>query len=218
MDWPRATFLLTMSLHYLMNQAARVNCWLVAILFCAPFSESEQLGSHDRTTTLTSKPVSPVIDICTPTVAARHADQRATAQELAKWRGILSHMAVVTAFELTENQVREGVPVSVVAQLTGELGLSTPTLLAWLQVAPRTWARRKQTGRFDMLESDRLARLGRLVRRARNVLGGSEEAKAWMSKPNRALQDRTPFDVAGTEVGAESVFDLLGRLEHGVFS
>lgn len=127
-------------------------------------------------------------------------------------------MAAVSAFDLTEVQVRNGVPVTVVAQLTGELGLSTPALLAWLQIAPRTWARRKQVGRFDMLESDRLARLGRLVRRCRNVLGGAEEAKAWMAKPNRALQGRTPFDVAGTEVGAEAVFDLLGRLEHGVFS
>src|SRR5215213_4508433 len=63
MDWPRATFLLTMSLHAPEDQAARVNCSL-AILFFAPFSESEQLGSHDRTTTLTSKPVSPVIDVC----------------------------------------------------------------------------------------------------------------------------------------------------------
>jgi putative toxin-antitoxin system antitoxin component (TIGR02293 family) len=127
-------------------------------------------------------------------------------------------MATVSAFDLTEGQVRDGVPVTVVAQLTGELGLSTPALLAWLQIAPRTWARRKQAGRFDMLESDRLARLGRLVRRARNVLGGPNEAKVWMASPNRALQGRTPFDVAGTEVGAEAVFDLLGRLEHGVFS
>ena len=63
MDWPRAAFLLTMSLHSPGNQAARANCSLAILLF-APFSESEQLGSHDRTTTLTSKPVSPLIDIC----------------------------------------------------------------------------------------------------------------------------------------------------------
>lgn len=131
---------------------------------------------------------------------------------------MICHMATITAFDLTEGQVRAGVPVSVVAQLTGELGVSTPALLAWLQVAPRTWARRKQAGRFDMLESDRVARLGRLVRRARNVLGGSDEARRWMATSNRALQGRSPFDVAGTEVGAEAVFDLLGRLEQGVFS
>ena len=127
-------------------------------------------------------------------------------------------MAALSAFELTEGQVRSGVPVSVVAQLTSELGVSTPALLAWLQVAPRTWARRKKSGRFDMLESDRLARLGRLARRAGSVLGGSDEARTWLSVGNRAFGGRTPFDVASTEVGAEAVFDLLGRLEHGVFS
>src|ERR1700712_4698606 len=111
-------------------------------------------------------------------------------------------MAAVSAFDLTEDQVRRGVSVAVVAQLTAELGIGTPALLDWLQISPRTWARRKQSGRFDMLESDRVARLGRLVRRARNVLGGPSEAKAWLSIANRALLGRTPFDVAATETGA----------------
>lgn len=63
MDWPRATFLLTMTLRSLdVNQAARANC-SSAILVVAPFSESEQLGSQTRTALLTSKPVSPVIDM-----------------------------------------------------------------------------------------------------------------------------------------------------------
>jgi len=62
MEWPRATFLLTMTLHSPENQAVRVNC-SSAILVVAPFSESEQLGSQTRTALLTSKPVSPVIDM-----------------------------------------------------------------------------------------------------------------------------------------------------------
>ena len=63
MDWPRATFLLTMTLRSLdVNQAARANC-SSAILVVAPINESEQLGSQTRTALLTSKPVSPVIDI-----------------------------------------------------------------------------------------------------------------------------------------------------------
>ena len=60
MDWPRATFLLTMTLHSPENQAARANC-SSAILVGAPFSESEQLGSQTRPTVLMSKPVSPEI-------------------------------------------------------------------------------------------------------------------------------------------------------------
>ncbi len=63
MDWPRATFLLTMTLRSLdVNQAARANC-SSAILLVAPFSESEQLGSQTRTALLTSKPVSPMFDM-----------------------------------------------------------------------------------------------------------------------------------------------------------
>ena len=64
MDWPRATFLLTMTLHSSdRNQAARANC-SSAILVVAPFYESEQLGSQTRTALLTSKPVSPMFNMC----------------------------------------------------------------------------------------------------------------------------------------------------------
>ena len=58
-DRPRAPFLVTMSLRSPKDQAARANCSL-AILFFAPFSESEQLGSHARPQKLMSKPVSPM--------------------------------------------------------------------------------------------------------------------------------------------------------------
>jgi len=59
MDWPRAALLLTMSLVSPEDQAARANCSL-AILWFAPFNESEQLGSQTRPSDLTSKPVSPL--------------------------------------------------------------------------------------------------------------------------------------------------------------
>ena len=59
-DRPRVALLLTMTLHSPEDQAARVNCSVLAILVCAPFSESEQLGSHARPPSPTSKPVSPV--------------------------------------------------------------------------------------------------------------------------------------------------------------
>jgi len=59
-EWPRATFLLTMTLRSSeMNQAARANC-SSAILLVSPFNESEKLGSQTRTALLTSNPVSPL--------------------------------------------------------------------------------------------------------------------------------------------------------------
>ncbi len=127
-------------------------------------------------------------------------------------------MAEMAPHGYTEQHVRNGVPVSSLAVLGSALQLSTADMLDWLQISPRTWARRKHAGVFDLLEGDRVARLSRLVGRASQVLGGATEARSWLTTPNRALGRRTPFAVAGTEVGAEGVFDLLGRLEHGVFT
>jgi putative toxin-antitoxin system antitoxin component (TIGR02293 family) len=101
--------------------------------------------------------------------------------------------------------------------LATTLGVGVPELLEWLSISPRTWARRKHAGLLDTLESDRVARLGRLVRRATQVLGNAANATAWLTTPNRTLQRRTPFEVAATEVGADTVFQLLGRIDHGVF-
>ena len=117
-----------------------------------------------------------------------------------------------------EREVRSGLPVTMVAAAADALQLSIPQVLEWLSISPRTWVRRKQQGVLDVLESDRLARLHRLARRATLVLGGVAEGRAWLTTPQRALQRRTPFDVASTEVGADTVFQLLGRIEHGVFS
>lgn len=127
----------------------------------------------------------------------------------------MASTAAVT--ELTEHDVRRGVPVTTVTALAQSLQLPLADVLEWLSIAPRTWARRKQAGVLDTLESDRVARLTRLVRRATKVLGSADDARAWLTTPNRSLQRRTPFEMAGTEVGAESVFALLGRIEHGVF-
>ncbi|MGB8860814.1 MAG: antitoxin Xre/MbcA/ParS toxin-binding domain-containing protein [Ilumatobacteraceae bacterium] len=123
-----------------------------------------------------------------------------------------------TPESFSEHDVRRGVPVTAVAAVADSLQVPVATVLEWLSISPRTWARRKQQGMLDVLESDRVARLHRLVRRAAAVLGGAAEGRTWLTTPQRALQRRTPLAVASTEVGAEAVFQLLGRIEYGVFS
>jgi putative toxin-antitoxin system antitoxin component (TIGR02293 family) len=119
---------------------------------------------------------------------------------------------------LSEHDVRRGLPVTMVVEAATSLRVPIGEVLDWLSISPRTWVRRKQQGTLDVLESDRLARLHRLLRRAAKVLGGADEGRTWLVTPQRALQRRAPLHVAATEVGAESVFQLLGRIEHGVFS
>lgn len=116
----------------------------------------------------------------------------------------------------TEDEVLAGLPTSTLTDAAARLGIPVAELLAWLRVAERTWARRKQAGRLDPLESDRMARALRLVQRSVAVTCDEAGARTWLHTPNRALGRRTPFETAGTETGAERVFQLLGRLEHGV--
>lgn len=56
----------------------------------------------------------------------------------------------------------------------------------------------------------------RIRRRAAQALGSEARAKRRMARPNRALGGATPRDHARTRAGADEVFALLIRIEHGV--
>lgn len=50
------------------------------------------------------------------------------------------------------------------------------------------------------------------------ILGDEETARYWLHTPKKALGGRIPMDVVCDFEGLESVRNLLGRIEHGVFS
>jgi len=113
--------------------------------------------------------------------------------------------------------LRRGLPYGAFLQLQEAMDVSANRLAEACNIAPRTLARRRKESRFLTDESERLWRLTRLFDRAEALLG-REEARRWMQTPKRALAGRTPLQFADTEPGANEVYDLLGRLEHGVFS
>ena len=88
-----------------------------------------------------------------------------------------------------------------------------------VQLPTRTYQRRKLEGRLSSTESDRLWRLVRLFAQAQELFeGDTAAAAAWLQQPAPALGGLTPSGMAETEVGAREVENLIGRLEHGVFS
>jgi putative toxin-antitoxin system antitoxin component (TIGR02293 family) len=97
--------------------------------------------------------------------------------------------------------------------------LPTEALAGLVQIPRRTLARRREEGRLTAEESDRLLRASRLFGKAIALFDGDvDAARAWFATPAPALARRTPLEVSATEVGAHEVENLLGRLEHGVFS
>ena len=67
-----------------------------------------------------------------------------------------------------------------------------------------------------MDESERTERLARVLAQAEYVWDDRDQAREWMSKPHRELNDRTPLEVARTELGARRVEDLLEKLFYGL--
>jgi putative toxin-antitoxin system antitoxin component (TIGR02293 family) len=60
-----------------------------------------------------------------------------------------------------------------------------------------------------------LYRLARLVAIANQYLGGSERARRWLRRPNRALGGLAPLAAIDTELGARQVENILGRIAYG---
>jgi putative toxin-antitoxin system antitoxin component (TIGR02293 family) len=67
-------------------------------------------------------------------------------------------------------------------------------------------------------ESERVVRLGRIFAKAKEVFEDSNEAANWLNEPLESFGGQTPLQLTSTEPGAREVEQILGRIEHGVFS
>lgn len=115
------------------------------------------------------------------------------------------------------NVVRAGIDASAVDALCTLLGQPLSVVLTTIGISERTWARRR-TSALTPAESDHVVRIVRLMDRVTGVLGARDAARRWLDAPARAFGGQTPLAMAASETGASLVFDLLGRIEHGVFS
>ncbi len=114
--------------------------------------------------------------------------------------------------------ILNGLPMIEFEGLRELLNLSAETLADHLNISRSTLVRRRKANRLDAQESDRLLRYARLYARCEEVMGDATSAQNWLQKPARGLDFNTPLGFAETEAGANEVFNLLGRIEHGVFS
>ena len=114
--------------------------------------------------------------------------------------------------------IREGIPAAAVESILSAVRLSQSELAQALGIPERTLARRKREGVLNSEESSKLLRLARVVSRANEVFDDAAAAVDWLKSPNATLRGNAPLSLLDTDIGAESVLDTLGRIEHGVFA
>ena len=156
-------------------------------------------------------------------ISARRAKKSATEAS----RGVVSYYVEEAPKEMTFREpassylIREleaGLPVKELTELQASLELPTEKLAPMLGISKATFHRHKGAGeRLDSSVSDRVVRFARLLGKAIKVFGG-EDAKRWLNSPQFGLGGAVPLEYAKTEVGAREVENLLGRIEHGVYS
>src|SRR6266508_319450 len=114
--------------------------------------------------------------------------------------------------------IRKGIPAAAVESILSAVRLSQAELAKALAIPERTLARRKREGVLNSEESSKLLRLARVISRANEVFDDPAAAVDWLKAPNVALRGNAPLNLLDTDIGAESVLDTLGRIEHGVFA
>jgi putative toxin-antitoxin system antitoxin component (TIGR02293 family) len=125
------------------------------------------------------------------------------------------HLATTDAMA---NQLRSGLPYAALEAVMARFAIGREEAAAILHMPLRTFARRKRGQRLHPGESDRLFRLARIAAQAADVLGSDDRAARWLHRPNRALGNEIPLLLLDTDLGAQRVEAVLGRITHGIFS
>jgi putative toxin-antitoxin system antitoxin component (TIGR02293 family) len=116
-------------------------------------------------------------------------------------------------------QLERGFSFKTLHALESRSGLALSRLASIIGIPERTLARRKASGKLMPEESERLLRIAAVFEDAVELFEGDVPAAVnWLNVPRKALGDRPPLSYARTEPGAREVENLIGRLEHGIFS
>ena len=119
---------------------------------------------------------------------------------------------------VTIKTIRHGLSTMVLKTLAADLELSERRLAGVLHIPDRTLDRRLKEGVLSPEESDRVARIARILQRAQEVFGNAEKARGWMNTQLPAFDGETPLERADTSLGGSQVEDVLGRIDYGIYS
>lgn len=139
-----------------------------------------------------------------------------------KWGGAhILHRDVTSELDLAE-MVREGLRSGALDHVLDTVRDWTGSQAVVLDIVGRRRTLERRTGgkeaALQPAESDRLARLLRVIVRAEEAIGNTEKAHRWLMKPNGAAGDRIPLKLLDSDAGSLAVEQVLGRIEYGVYS
>ena len=113
---------------------------------------------------------------------------------------------------------RKGLPTSVVSTLSAVLGISMEKMSSLLHISHRTIQRKNSSDLLNVYSSEQILEIADVISRGIEVLGTLDNFTSWLHSDVRALNYAKPLDFLDTSFGTKLVKDILGRIEHGVYS
>jgi putative toxin-antitoxin system antitoxin component (TIGR02293 family) len=133
------------------------------------------------------------------------------------WQRLSALLALKTPLTRALDLVRaldQGLAVSALDSLVRQGYLKSAELA--VVAPPRTLSHRRAKGeRLRPDESERLARIGKAIVLAEQVLGDKSGALAWLRAPKRKFDGRTPFEMLATAEGGQLVEEELVSIDEG---
>ncbi len=122
-----------------------------------------------------------------------------------------------TDFDLL-NLARKGISKKSLLALAKQISLTIEEIASILHISERTLQRYAPTTLVKTAQADKAIALASLYERGTTVLGSKQAFSSWVKAPNFALNNQIPFNLLDTSIGFTMVLNLLGRIEHGIFS
>ena len=114
---------------------------------------------------------------------------------------------------------KEGVSADVIKNFGGYFKLSRELMAAMLNVsAPTLYRWTKSNKNLDRNFSVKLFEITDLFLFGSEVFGNDRNFFKWLNLPNTALGGMEPIELIEIPGGVSKVRDVIGRIEHGVYS
>jgi len=125
-----------------------------------------------------------------------------------------NHLTLMEKLALVE----KGISKESLESLKAIAGLDYEQLAQVLNVARATLINKKSPDKFNTDLSDKIMSLADIFSYGFEVFEDHDHFRKWLQSPLRALGGKKPFDLLHSSFGREEVRNLIGRIEHGVYS
>lgn len=117
------------------------------------------------------------------------------------------------------DMVQKGIDYKSFAGIVDKHPFSAAEWCQFLNLSERTLLRYKNDRKtFDSVTSEKILKLTMLFKYGEQVFGNKEKFHGWLFAPIMALNGHTPVSLLSTDIGLGLVHDVIGRIEHGVYS